>query len=98
MAKSINDYTLDELRQLPIYEPFGRDTYPVQPDGTVTLPDGRVLRGLIGSHIHIPRMQDRIRATWVDDDTPIYWADEHGEMWTLVETNAGEYKRRHIAG
>ena len=94
MSKSINEYTLDELRQLLVYEPFGRDIYPVQPDGTVTLPNGRVLRGLVGKWLNVPRVQDRIRAMWVDERTPLYWSDENGNLWSLVQTNAGEYKRR----
>lgn len=88
------DMTLDELNALPVFEPFGRDTYPVV-DGTVTLPDGRVLRGLVGTHLHVPRQQDQIRAMFVSDSTPLVWRDEDGESWDLVQTQDGP-KRRHV--
>lgn len=90
--KDLADMTLDELNALPVYEPFGRDTYPVQPDGTVTLPDGRVLRGLVGAHVHIPRMQDRIKAMFTGPKTPLCWGDEFGNVWMPVLTDDG-YKR-----
>jgi hypothetical protein len=95
--KRLADMTIEECKELPLFEPFGYDEYAVEPDGTVTLKDGRVFRGLtVGSNVRVPRMQDAIRVMWYDASTPIYWTDEHGEIWTVVETNAGEYKRRRV--
>lgn len=91
--KDIADMTIDELNALPEYRMFGADVYPVQTDGTVTLPDGRVLRGLVGKLLNVPRREEVATVYWASDQAPIFWRDAAGVYWRPVKLVTGEWRK-----
>jgi hypothetical protein len=97
MAKDIAEMTLDELNALPVYQQFSAIDYTVQSDGTVTLPDGRVLSELTPGHtIRIPYETGGRAAFFAGPKTPLAWSDANGEMWTPVKLKDGTWrKERH---
>jgi hypothetical protein len=81
--------TVDELNALPEIPFFDRDTYPVV-NGEARLSDGRVLRGLYGTHVHVPKLRKE-RVVSFDKDDPICWLDAEGEGWRPVPADDGSW-------
>jgi hypothetical protein len=79
--------TADELMALPVFNGYGQDRYEVQPDGTVTLPDGRVIRGLTGKYLTVPKIGDQMMAMSLDDFYS--WVCANGDCWHTVMTRDG---------
>lgn len=98
MPRDLSEMTLDELRALPEFEPFDRLTVKVQPDGTATHPNGRVLRGLtVGVNVSFPVVNEVQAAYYVSGDTPMCWQDADGVTWTPVKLTTGEWRRQRLA-
>jgi hypothetical protein len=94
MSKKLSEMTIDELRALPVYEHITYDVYVVRQDGTVKLPNGRIIRGLRGTTLRVPRMQRGYCMLYGPDD-PVFWWDEKGEdAWCATMSPNGLARRR----
>jgi hypothetical protein len=94
MTKELHEMTADELNALPEFQPFGQERFKVGNDGTVTLPNGRVLQGLTpGNWLNIPNRQEIQGAYWVGDKMPLGWRDAAGEFWRPVKLMTGEWRK-----
>jgi hypothetical protein len=92
IENKLADMTLDELNNLPIEEFFDYDAYTIGPDKTVTLPNGRVLHGLRGDTIRVPRARKQRCVAYGPDD-PVCWWDNNGECWAPAVTEDGKWAR-----
>jgi hypothetical protein len=86
--------TVDELNALPEIPFFDRDTYPVV-NGEARLSDGRVLRGLYGTHVHVPRAR-KVGAIAFTAEDPAFWFDAEGEGWRPVLAEDGSWGKQRF--
>jgi hypothetical protein len=95
--KPLYEYTLSELRGLPIYG-AGHDQYSVPANGEVTVVRDGVaykLNGLRpGDIINVPRLEP-LQVAMVHPQDPAWWLDSFGETWRPVYTAEG-WKRRRL--
>jgi hypothetical protein len=87
MTKELDELSIDELNALPEVPHFGRDTYPVV-NGEARLRDGRVLTGLVGTHVHVPVARRSGSYAFKPSD-PAFWVDNEGHYWRPVYDEYG---------
>ena len=90
--KRPKDMTPEELAALPEVGLFAYDEYTVPASGILALPDGRVMVGLRGDTVRVPKAQPA-RVTSMTADDLACWSDADGS-WTPVMTEDGWAKRR----
>lgn len=91
--KDIADMTADELDALPVFEEFESVRYEVGRDGTVTLPNGHVLRGLVGRFVNVPCRSLGRGCFMIGPTTPLCWCDRNGQYWRPVRLVTGEWMK-----
>lgn len=87
--------TPEELRALPIFEPFDYVEVPVV-DGRATAPNGVELRNLKGLRVKFPVQKEQRAAFPVKPNTPMAWRGDDLRWWRAVRLVSGEWRREQV--